>query len=143
MIKYILLVIALVAIVSFPIFWADNDKVITFDQLPQNVQVMLNKHLENKVPVIVTTDWDDYKIMYQSGEQFEFDKLGNWRDLDFWLSQVPSELVPEQILSNVKLTFPGTSIVKIERDNRGYDVKLSNGMELEYNSHFQIVDIDD
>lgn len=53
-------------------------KLITFDQLPQNVQVMLNKHLENKVPVIVTTDWDDYKIMYQSGIYGRMIFLPDW-----------------------------------------------------------------
>jgi len=143
MTKYILFIFVIAAIVCFPIFQADNDKVITFDQLPKKVQVMLNKHLENKVPLVVTTDWDDYKIMYQSGEKFEFDKSGNWTDLDFWLSQVPAELVPEQILSSVDASFPGASIVKIERDSEGYDVKLNNGLNLEYNRRFQMVDIDD
>ena len=36
------------------------------------------------------------------------------------------------------------AIVKIDRDCRGtYDVKLNNGMELEFNSYFQVIDIDD
>ena len=37
----------------------------------------------------------------------------------------------------------GATIIKLDRDRRGYDVKLNNGMELEFNKNFEIVDIDD
>ena len=37
----------------------------------------------------------------------------------------------------------GVTIVKIERDKRGYDVKLSSGMELEFDTNYNLVDIDD
>lgn len=122
---------------------ADNDRVITFDQLPAQAQELLKKHFAEKVPLIITVDWDDYKVIYQSGEKVEFDKKGNWKDLDCKVSRVPVALIPEQIKANVKATFPGAIIIKLDRDRRGYDVKLNNGMELEYNKKFQVVDIDD
>ena len=143
MIRNISFFLVVLAIIALPIIRADHDKVIPFDQLPLKVRVMLQKHLDSKIPMVVTMDWDDYKVKYPSGEKFEFDKDGNWRDLDFWLSQVPAELVPEQIQASVDANFPGTSIVKIERDFDGYDVKLNNGFDLEYNRQFQIIDIDD
>ena len=37
----------------------------------------------------------------------------------------------------------GATIIKLDRDRRGYDVKLNNGTELEFNKKFEIVDIDD
>ena len=40
-------------------------------------------------------------------------------------------------------TFPGATVIKLDRDRRGYDLKLNNGMELEFNKKFEIVDIDD
>ncbi len=43
----------------------------------------------------------------------------------------------------MKATFPGTTILKLDRDRRGYDIKLNNGLELEYNKKFQVVEIDD
>jgi hypothetical protein len=122
---------------------ADNDRVITFDQLPAPAQTLLKQHFANKVPLIVTVDWDDYKIVYQSGEKVEFDKKGNWRELDCKSSNVPTALIPEQIKASVKKTFPGAIVIKLDRDRRGYDVKLNNGMELEFNKNFEIVDIDD
>ena len=123
---------------------ADSDRVITFEQLPAQVQTMLKKNFAHKVPLVVTADWDDYTVRFQSGEKAEFDKRGNWREFDCRMSAVPTALIPEQIKAGVEKTFPGAVIVKIDRDRRGtYDVKLNNGMELEFNSYFQVIDIDD
>ena len=40
-------------------------------------------------------------------------------------------------------TFPGSAIIKLDRNRRGYEVKLNNGLEVEYDPTFQIIDIDD
>ena len=39
---------------------ADNDRVITFDQLPAQAQTLLKQHFADKVVMIVTVDYDDY-----------------------------------------------------------------------------------
>ena len=140
--KSLFILMAFVLTMCLPVM-ADNDRVITFDQLPAPAQELLKKHFAEKVPLIITVDWDDYNVIYQSGEKVEFDKKGNWKDLDCNVSRVPVALIPEQIKANVKATFPEAIIIKLDRDRRGYDVKLNNGMELEYNKKFQVVDIDD
>jgi hypothetical protein len=140
--KIIFILLALVTIICLPIK-ADNDRVITFDQLPQKAQALLKKNFENKVPLVITADWDDYKVMYQSGEKVEFDKNGEWKEIECKTSMVPVELIPEQIKAHVNATFPGTTIIKLDRDRRGYSVKLNNGMEPEYNKQFQLIGLDD
>ncbi len=140
--KNLMVLMTLIWMMCMPAM-ADNDRVITFDQLPAQAQQLLKAHFADKVPLVVTVDWDDYKIMYQSGEKVEFDKKGNWKELDCKVSHVPAALIPEQIKAAVNKTFPGALIIKLDRDRRGYDVKLNNGMELEFNKHFQIVEIDD
>ena len=122
---------------------ADHDKVINFNQLPANAQAMLKQHFGDRMPLIVTMDWDDYTIMYDSGEKVEFDKQGNWKDIDCRSSQVPTALIPEQIKANIRTSFPGTTILKLDRNRRGYEVKLNNGLEIEFNRQFQVIDIDD
>ena len=121
----------------------EDDRVITFDQLPAQSKDLLKKHFADKVPLVVTVDYDDYKVVYQSGEKVEFDKRGNWKEFECKTSRVPVALIPEQIKSSVKTTFPGATIIKLSRDRRGYEVKLNNGMDLEFNRSFQIVEIDD
>ena len=140
-IKAILLAVAMTAI-SFNA-WADHDQVITFDQMPETAQMFHKQYFADKVPLVVTVDWDDYTIRYESGEKVEFNKQGEWKEIDCRSSIVPQELVPEQIKSNIQATFPGTIILKIERKRRGYDVKLNNGLEVEYSPDFQVIDIDD
>ena len=122
---------------------ADNDRVITFDKLPAAAQTLLNTHFADRTPLIITADRDDYKVSYKNGESVEFDRKGNWKDIDCRFSEVPAELIPPQISAVVEQNFPGAVIVKLDRDRKGYDVKLDNGLELELNKNFQIVDMDD
>ena len=139
--KFFMILTALLAF-SFSVK-ADDDRVITFQQLPAAAQTFLKTHFATKVPLVVTCDWDDYTVMYESGEKVEFNKQGEWKDIDCRSSLVPSALIPEQIKANVKTSFPGTSIIKLDRNRRGYEVKLNNGLEIEYNRSFQVVDMDD
>ena len=140
--KIAFILMAFVMTMCLPV-QADNDRVITYDQLPAQAQTLLKDHFANKVPLIITMDFDDYKVMYQSGEKVEFDKKGNWKDIECKASAVPTAIIPEQIKANVKKTFPAATIIKIDRDRRGYDVKLNNGMEIEFDKKFNVVDIDD
>ncbi len=122
---------------------ADHDQVITFNQLPASAQTLLKEHFAGKVPLVVTMDWDDYTIVYDSGEKIEFDKQGNWKDFDCKTSHVPSAIIPKQIKTHVRATFPGTTILKLDRNRRGYEIKLNNGLEIEYNREFKVIDMDD
>ena len=122
---------------------ADHDQVITFDQMPEVAQALHKQYFAGKVPLVVTVDWDDYTIRYESCEKVEFDKQGNWKEIDCRASQVPVELIPEEIKANIAATFPGAIILKIDRNRRGYEVKLNNGLEVEYSPTFQVLDIDD
>lgn len=122
---------------------ADHDQVITFNQLPATAQTLLKQNFVDKMPLIITMDWDDYTVMYDSGEKIEFNKQGEWKEFDCRTSSVPSALIPEQIKASVQTSFPGTTIIKLDRNRRGYEVKLNNGLEIEFNPSFQVIDIDD
>ena len=122
---------------------ADHDQVIPFEQLPQGAQTFVKQHFADRVPLVVTEDWDDYTVRYENGEKVEFDKQGNWKEVDCRASIVPAELIPEEIKANIAATFPNATILKIERRLRGYEVKLDNGLEVEYNPSFQVIGIDD
>ena len=133
----------LMAVVMCMSVKADDDRVITYQQLPQSAQEFLKQHFSKLVPLVVTMDWDDYTIMYESGEKIEFNKQGEWKDIDCRASHVPAVLIPQQIKSSVQQSFPGTTIIKIDRNRRGYEVKLNNGLEVEFSRNFQVIDIDD
>lgn len=52
-------------------------------------------------------------------------------------------VIPEPIKTHIAATFPGAQILKFDRNRRGYEVKLTNGLEVEYDPTFQVIDIDD
>ena len=84
-----------------------------------------------------------YDVVFNNGEKVEFDRKGNWTEIDCKMSSVPAGLVPAKIAQYVKSTYPGTKILQIEKDDSQYEVKLSNRLEVTFNRNFQVVDIDD
>lgn len=125
---------------------ADDDKIIRFDQLPAAAQQFVNKHFAGKKVALVKMDneivYRDYELYFDNGGKIEFDKKGNWTDIECVNGSVPGAVVPVAIANYVKQNYPGVSIIKIDRDRNGYDIKLSNRMEIEFNKRMQVVDID-
>ena len=140
-IKFYLLM-AMVMTMSLTMSADDDDRVITYQQLPQTAQSFLKQHFAKKVPLVVTADWDDYTIVYESGEKVEFDKKGNWKEIVCRTSKVPADVVPQQIKAYIQKNYPGKSVVKLDRHRSVYEVKLNNGMEIEFNRNFQVIDVD-
>ena len=56
---------------------------------------------------------------------------------------VPADLIPASIAEYVKTHFPGTQIVKIDKERRGYEVELSNDLDLQFNKNGKFIGIDD
>ena len=137
-----LLMMAMVMTMSLTMSADDDDRVIAFDQLPQAAQTFLKANFANKVPLVVTADWDDYTIRYESGEKIEFNRSGDWKDIECYNNKVPTSVIPERIVNYVKQNYPGKSVIKIERHRSVYEVKLNNGMEVEFNRNFQVIGMD-
>ena len=140
-IKFYLLM-AMVMTMSLTMSADDDDRVITYQQLPQSAQSFLKQHFAKKVLLVVTADWDDYTIVYESGEKVEFDKKGNWKEIVCRTSKVPADVVPQQIKAYIQKNYPGKSVVKLDRHRSVYEVKLNNGMEIEFNRNFQVINVD-
>ncbi|MBQ9822162.1 MAG: PepSY-like domain-containing protein [Muribaculaceae bacterium] len=140
-IKFFLLM-AMVMTMSLTMSADDDDRVITYDQLPQAAQTFLKANFAAKVPLVVTADWDDFTIRYESGEKIEFNRSGEWKDIECYSSKVPNAVVPAQISTYISQNHPGKSIIKLERHRSVYEVKLNNGMEIEFNRNFQVIDMD-
>jgi len=119
-----------------------NDRVITFGQLPQSAQTLVKTHFADKVPLVITADYDDYEILFESGEKIEFSRKGEWKDIECKTSAVPVALIPEQIKASIAKSFSAATIVCISRDRRGYEVELNNGLDVEFNKKFQVIEID-
>ena len=117
---------------------ADDDRPVRFDQLPAKAQAYVKKYFPQE------KDFFDkkYEVIFANSSKVEFFKDGTWKEVDCKYSTVPEAVIPEAILRYVKATYPDHKVVKIEKEDRGYEAKLANGMKLEFDNKFNLIDID-
>ena len=124
-----------------------NDKVISKNQLPAQAQSFLNENFANaKISYAkLETDFlvNSYEVMLADGTKLEFSNKRNWEEVDCRYGEVPAAIIPVPLKNYLNANYPNEKVLKIERDRRGYDLKLSNKLELKFNNDFEIVDIDD
>ena len=95
-------------------------------------------------------DGFDYDVTLSDYTQISFD--GNlfgkleWDEVDCRhtaSTAVPTALVPVEIANYVNRLHGSQTITKIAKDDRGWDIELSNGIEIEFDKRFNVVDFDD
>ncbi len=126
---------------------ADNDKPIAVNQLPQKAQQFIKAHFPKEKVAFAKLERDfletTYEVVFTNSTKLEFKKDGEWKEVDCKYSTVPAKVIPAQIAQYVSQNYPDIQIVKIERDKRDYEAKLTNGLELTFDLNFNLIDIDD
>lgn len=145
--KKIMFLLTLVFSLSVVNAFGFNDKVISKNQLPAQAQSFLNENFADVKISYAKQETDfierSYEVVLADGTKLEFTKKGNWKEVDCRYGEVPSAIVPAPIKNFINENYSDSRVLKIERDSRGYEVKLSNKLELKFNNDFKIVDIDD
>lgn len=143
--KLAILLVCLLGIQAF--VKADDDKPISAEQLPAQSLTFIKTHFSGlKISYAkMETDFFDktYDVVFVNGQKAEFDKNGEWKEVDCKYSAVPASVIPEAIKKYLTEQYPAETVIKIERDKTGYEVKLKNKLELKFNKAFQLTGIDD
>lgn len=96
---------------------------------------------------MVMPDDDDIDVVLSDYTKVEFKLNYEWKKVDCEHSttyvSVPAELVPEQITTYVNSNFPNTTIKKLEKKYAGWEIELTNGLEVKFNKNFKVTEIDD
>lgn len=125
---------------------ADRTTPIEVKQLPTTARQTLNNHFKSAKVALVTKEREGlgctYEVTFSNGDQIEFDKNGQWTDIDCKRTQVPGALVPSAVRNYVRANYAGSRVLELSRDRKGYEVKLSNRMELEFDKQGRLTDID-
>ena len=125
---------------------AGNNKPISVNALPAKVQTLLSQHFNGQKVILATIESSvvsrSYDVVLQNGTKMEFDKKGNLKEIDCKQGIVPALLIPQAIKNYVKDNYAGKSVKKIEINKNEYEVELTNGLDLTFNKHFQLIDID-
>lgn len=139
------LLAALALIIAFPVF-ADDDKPITIDKMPAAAQDFIKTHFDGLSVAVAKQEGafiiKNYEVIFSNGDKVEFNRNGVWTNVDCKYSSVPQAIVPDRIAKYVAEKFPGAQILQIEKEDRRYEVELSNNIDLKFNNSFEILDVD-
>lgn len=124
----------------------ENTTPVPISELPQAAQDFIAQHFEGREIALIQIDRDfletTYDVIFTNGDKLEFHKNGEWKEVDCKYSEVPAAIIPQAIKENINQQYPQVKVLEIDRDTRGYDVKLNNRLELKYDKNFQLTDID-
>lgn len=105
--------------------------------LPKAAQTVIADNFKAKVSVVkIDKDFGrirEYEVTLTDGTEISFDRNGNWDNVEVNNAKsVPSAFVPKAISDYVGKNQKGTRIVGIDKERNGYDIELSNGVEMKF-----------
>lgn len=139
-VKFILAV--LMAFVVSNIAMAD-DTPIAVESLPAAAKTFVQTNFPKAKIIYAEKDRNSYECRLADGTEIEFNRKGNWKKVDCHTTAVPAALVPKTIQQYVNSKFQGTIITKIEKERYGYDIELSNDIDLKFNKQGAFMSMDD
>ena len=96
---------------------------------------------------LITKDTDlldtTYDVLFSDGTKIEFNSKGEWKEISCKKGVVDNKYIPQQIRTTVARRWPDSGFRKIERYRQGYEAELTNRLELKFDKHFRLVEIDD
>ena len=126
---------------------ADNEKAIQVGQLPTKAQTFISTYFKNNKVALAKVEselfYKSYDVVFTNGEKLEFNKSGEWTEVVCKVNKVPSDIIPEAIRSYVQTNYPDAKVLGIERDKKGYEIKLSNRLEITFDANLNVIDIVD
>ncbi len=118
----------------------------TEEQVSAEISAWLSEHFSNESIMDMHVDLDDqddaYEVKMSDGSEIEFDVEGHPTSIKskkgFW-----PEALPENIANYLNTNHKDVKVVKYEKEDDGYEVKLANDTELEFDANGQLLEKDD
>lgn len=114
-----------------------DDRPVALDQLPQKAQQFIKQHFAKSTVSYAKQDTDlfdgEYEVAFTDGNKVEFRKNGEWKNVECKKTEVPSAIVPLRLKEYAAKNHATMKIIKIERESKEYEIKLSDGKELKFN----------
>lgn len=136
--KRIILLLALVAGIVCQSYAFLDKYTLNREELPEAAQEMLKEYFPKAKVGMIKVDRHllkktDYDVRLVNGTTIEFNNKGKWTSVDCKKREVPDGLVMKPIKRYVDKNYSGMKIVKIRKKVSGYEIGLSDGVELKFN----------
>ena len=134
---------ALVCLMMAAVNVKADDRPIPVQKLPASAKQFVATYFPGATIVYAAKDDGKYETTLSTGTKVDFTRKGAWDKVDCNTVAVPAALVPAAIATYVKATFPNTVITKIDNERYGYEIELSNDVELKFNHAGVLMAFDD
>ena len=134
------------ALFIIPVIVSARDRIIKYEQLPQQSKVFISTHFADGKVSYVTIDDGKYEVKMIDGVELNFLRDGEWDNVDCKYKPVPGSvlnLLPEGIVNYVHASFPDAVIVKVDKEWSCYEIKLDNDLDLIFGRNGTFLRIDD
>lgn len=106
--------------------------------LPEKAQSMISQYFKSAISVVKEEkeafSGKEYEVVLSNGCEITFDGNGEWKNIETPVNlSVPEALILPSISNYVVNHHKGATIVGIEKNKKGYEVELSNGVEIQFN----------
>ena len=127
-----------------------DEELISTDELPLNSKSFLNTYFNSAKIILAEKDIEnssrwEYEVKLDNGIEISFDGQGEWQNVESRNDHkaLPNyEFIDTIILDYVLTNYPEAGINGIDRQINGFDVELTNGVDLEFNSEGNFLRID-
>ena len=94
---FLLLVVSIMAVMPM---LADNDKMITREELPEKAQMFIDEHFANVDILYAKAERDmgvitSYDVVLEGDVKIEFNRSGEWESVDCNRGRVPDSVLPK------------------------------------------------
>lgn len=138
-----LLLVAVLGFATWSCSDDDNNESLAVNMLPDQAKDFVAKYFPSTAIVAAKTDGNEYDVLLSDGTKIDFDKTGEWTDVDAPRGvTLPSGFYPEAIDTYVAANYEGNGINEISKETGGYDVELVSGIDLKFDSNGQFVTVD-
>ena len=127
----------------------DKEELIGTENLPSAANTFLNEHFEGVKVLSVTREKEalssaEYEVLLNNGVEIKFDKNGNWDEVEARenTAALPTSFVLTPIVTYVQTNYEDAGINSIDKEKNGYDVELTNGLDLVFDTAGEFVRID-
>ena len=115
--------------------------------LPPAAQTVIKNNFKAKVSLVkIEKEFgrvDEYEVVLDDGSEISFDRNGNWRSVETSARKsVPEGFLTPMMRDYIKRNHPKAKVVGIEKDRNGYEVELSDGVEMKFNAAGQFLRYD-
>lgn len=140
LIKTTLILTILIAMIS-----CDKDKVLSSSEYPSEITSYASTHFPNHSILQIVKDGDgmsnSFDVLLSDNISLEFNRKKELTEIDGKV-KLPNSVIPDKIHQYVLTNYPDNYITKWKLDDGKQQIKLNNGIEIEFDKNNEFLRLD-